>query len=509
MFEKFNRKRRGAALLLALITLFVILGLGLAMSSMTITNLKQTKGVQNRTLAFNLAEAGVDRGIRVLKDPPYGGAPPANTGTFSLTGLVGAQALGGGTYTVTCTADPANPGLVLKKYTITSVGKYLGYTETVSVYIRQQSFGKYAYFTDAEVSSISGGAIWFYSGDKIRGPAHSNNSNSSNFQIDWTTSTVPIFEGMVTSVATSMTYTPKTPSKEADYEKIYKTGSKGYQLNVDKINLPSSTSKQYDAALGTGTAPTVDGVYVEPNGGIFIRGDNKIVAAVDSGSNQKFTITVASTGSVYTVIVAGDGSYTSIQKGSGSVVKTMGASTGVLYSTGNVTALSGEMVDNQVSGGTVTHRNAFTLCTDVLNGKNITINNTLKYKTQYDPAQATTSDQNLKAGCLGLIARNVIVDSTAPTSMQIDALILAGSSSTSDGSFYVSNYNTKNPTGTLKVTGGIIQKARGPVGTLNSGSLATGYAKDYYYDSRLADNPPPYFPTTGAYDRVSWVRKGQ
>jgi acyl-CoA synthetase (AMP-forming)/AMP-acid ligase II len=39
-----------------------------------------------------------------------------------------------------------------------------------------------------------------------------------------------------------------------------------------------------------------------------------------------------------------------------------------------------------------------------------------------------------------------------------------------------------------------------------NGSLATGYAKDYYYDARLADNPPPFFPTTGGYDRISWIR---
>ena len=52
----------------------------------------------------------------------------------------------------------------------------------------------------------------------------------------------------------------------------------------------------------------------------------------------------------------------------------------------------------------------------------------------------------------------------------------------------------------------IIQKARGPVGTISGGTISTGYAKDYYYDPRLADNPPPYFPTTGSYDLISWKK---
>ena len=60
--------------------------------------------------------------------------------------------------------------------------------------------------------------------------------------------------------------------------------------------------------------------------------------------------------------------------------------------------------------------------------------------------------------------------------------------------------------GTLAVLGGIIQKARGPVGTFNSttGQTVTGYSKAYSYDPRLAMNPPPYYPTTGQYERVSW-----
>jgi len=55
-----------------------------------------------------------------------------------------------------------------------------------------------------------------------------------------------------------------------------------------------------------------------------------------------------------------------------------------------------------------------------------------------------------------------------------------------------------NGRGCLYLTGGLIQNARGAVGTF-SGSGGTGYTKRYSYDRCALYNPPPYFPTTGRY----------
>jgi len=75
-----------------------------------------------------------------------------------------------------------------------------------------------------------------------------------------------------------------------------------------------------------------------------------------------------------------------------------------------------------------------------------------------------------------------------------------------DESFTVENYNSGSPRGNLVIYGGLIQYRRGPVGTFNGGTgqILTGYAKDYSYDPRLMDNPPPSFPTTGDIDKLSW-----
>lgn len=54
--------------------------------------------------------------------------------------------------------------------------------------------------------------------------------------------------------------------------------------------------------------------------------------------------------------------------------------------------------------------------------------------------------------------------------------------------------------GCLFLTGGIIQRTRGAVGT----SGGTGYLKRYAYDACAASDPPPYFPTTGHFGRSSY-----
>jgi hypothetical protein len=60
-------------------------------------------------------------------------------------------------------------------------------------------------------------------------------------------------------------------------------------------------------------------------------------------------------------------------------------------------------------------------------------------------------------------------------------------------SVVVQNWSKGTPLGTLNVTGAIAQKFRGPVGTGSSSSIASGYYKNYVYDSRLSVMQPPYF----------------
>ncbi|MBN9503397.1 MAG: hypothetical protein BGO01_01775 [Armatimonadetes bacterium 55-13] len=501
-FAKARNRQQGSVVLTTLITLMFVMTMGIALLSLTMQGLSQTRRIKASTNAFNLAESGLDRATRWFKELGY---PPTYTSEFYPIG--GTVTTSEGKYTVVAYPDAGNAGAVLKKFIIVSTGVADGRTEKIQLVIRQSSFGKYAYFTDKETSSVSGGRIWFYGGDHIRGPAHSNNKNGSEFQVNWGSSTSPIFEDTVTSVGDFITYSPSNPSTESQFAKIYRAGSRGYELGVDEIPLPDSSDAQKQAAWGpNGSYPSTNGVYTPSGGGIYIRGDASITMQVDAYGRQQFVIVQGTKTTTLTVDKANDVMYQKVNSGATTTIP--GSGNGMVYSTGNITSLSGTIADNIVSGSpaSVAARSAYTIATDVNNNKNITLTSTLKHKTAFNPDLAPNDAANLYSGTVGLIGRNVTIASGAPKNMEIDAVILAGSSSTSDGSFSVADYNTKTPTGTLKVLGGIIQKARGAVGTLSGSNLATGYAKDYYYDARMADNPPPFFPTTGGYDKVSWRR---
>lgn len=56
--------------------------------------------------------------------------------------------------------------------------------------------------------------------------------------------------------------------------------------------------------------------------------------------------------------------------------------------------------------------------------------------------------------------------------------------------------------GCLELAGGIIQRMRGAVGTFGGSGGGTGYMKRYSYDVCAGTNPPPYFPTTGVFQKV-------
>lgn len=484
-----------------LVCLVMTMALGAGMVALTGNDLNAANHIRNTTVAFNLAESGADQALRWLRSSPY---PPLYTTQPFGAGLT----LGLGSYNATITPDPGNSGALLKAYKITSVGTCNGVSEQVELFAREESFGRYAYFTDSEVSSVTGQPIWFYSGDRIRGPAHSNNANGTNFNIYWDpTSTTPIFDQIMTSASGQVNWSPSTPST-ADYAKIFATGANGFQLNVDPISLPSSSDEQKVAAWGASTGfPTTAGVYTPTGGGIYIVGDATISLQAQKSGVQQFTIGAA--GKTYTVTVDMNAGTTTTKVGT-TTTTTKGGNSGVVYSTGNVTSLSGTVSDNTVgSGNVITARNAYTIATDTLAGNGITLSGNLTYKTAYDPTLAPADPKNLQPGTLGLFARNIVVAAGAPKKMEIDAVILAGNGAQPDGSFYVQDWDSKTPTGTLTVVGGVIQKNRGPVGTFSTaigGSILTGYAKDYWYDERLADMPPPYFPTTGGYDRISWRR---
>jgi len=493
--------RRGSIFIFSLTAMLVLMVLGVLSIQVAIQSVNRASHDRDSSMAFNLAEAGADQGEAWLREQ---GAPPESAHS------IGPMLLENGTYEVTITPDTGNDYAWLKSYTVQSTGTLSGGQayRTVTMKLQQQSFALYSYFTNQEISSVSGSTIWFYSGDRVRGPVHTND----RFHLAWSTSaTDPIFYDTVSSRSTNTEWNPFAPRNDNEWRKVFAGGRDAFTTGVDRIPLPSSSELQKLAAWGSASGfPGTDGVYLPNNGsqvsaGIYVRGNNTVTFSVESGTgNQLIAIRVGT--STTNIRVDLPGNQTTVTPPSGSPTTYTGTPNGVIYSTGSITSLKGMLANNYENGSTIFARNAWTIATDVNSGKDITITDNLIYQTQPDSTQSRTALCNLRAATLGLVSEDIVLGSGAPTNLTINGVMLAGSETTTNGTFYNSTWNTTLK-GSLRVLGGIIQKKRGPVGTFSGTSLITGYRKDYNYDTRMVYAPPPYFPTTGMYDIKSWQYK--
>jgi hypothetical protein len=72
----------------------------------------------------------------------------------------------------------------------------------------------------------------------------------------------------------------------------------------------------------------------------------------------------------------------------------------------------------------------------------------------------------------------------------------------------VEQYNNGVVRGRINMLGGISQNQRAAVGTLDgSGNVNSGFSKSYKYDNRFMTQSPPFYPTTGSYEILSWYER--
>lgn len=129
------------------------------------------------------------------------------------------------------------------------------------------------------------------------------------------------------------------------------------------------------------------------------------------------------------------------------------------------------------------------------------VTDNIRYRTTPVASEAWDSTANSRAAYLGLVANEVRIGSTAPQHLRIDAVMVCGSAGGS-GKFWAPSYATTTPVGTVTVYGGAVANVAGYTAT----TRPTGWYDSYYYDPRMRVNPPPHFPTTGLYQRLSFKR---
>jgi hypothetical protein len=244
-------------------------------------------------------------------------------------------------------------------------------------------------------------------------------------------------------------------------------------------------------------------------GGIYINGHvDDINLDIDSNSNSRITITQGGSdteiisvtepfnlpsGSKLNGVDAGGQPIpknTTLTKEPGKKLYTSyeGLPNGLLYVDGAINGLKG------VQKGKMT----------IVSTGTITITDSIVYNDRDTSKKLIDDDIEDFEDSLGLVSdKDVKIAEDIPNKdLEIDAIIMAINTSF----FYEGHRDYLK--GDLTLLGGLIQKQRGPVGTQSGGKKTKGFSKQYYFDSRMASpasgHLPPYFPTTGKYQKIWW-----
>lgn len=334
------------------------------------------------------------------------------------------------------------PGIVGRnRYKITSTGSFKNTNRILTNYVQTENFTDYIWFTNKETHGVN--TVWFFSQDHLRGPTQTN----QHFNIMGN----PVFEDEVRSVDNyirfyndghniNLSQLTNPPYDIPDFQQ-------GVDFGVslaETINTPSERSKLLEAKMDQASS-----------GGILLDGDTTVVLNNDGTMN---VTNLSNSWINYNMPLPVNG---------------------VLYiNAGNLTI-----------SGTLNGRLTATASLDII------IPNNLIY----------ASDPRINPGSTDVLSvisgKDVVISASAPTDLEIDGCVMALNSS-----FLREDYWVGPPKGTLTIYGSIVQNERGPVGTFNgaTGVKVSGYSKDYFYDTRLQNNPPPYPPVTHIYRSLSW-----
>ena len=327
---------------------------------------------------------------------------------------------------------------------------------TTEVLMQRDSFSKYSYMTQSELSS-SGSRIWFMNGDNIYGPIHTNG--------EFAMAGDPSFYGLVTS-----------PNDYVEHNTIA-TDPNFY--GGENFNAPTKSSPSSYEINRIVEAANYDGKRYESDIDVLFYTDNDGEGFVDVsyGGVEQTNTTCSGWGWSRTCTTT-----TSIIGGTQETIEIADIN-GVISTSGKATVVG------QVHGEVTLHSE-----------EEITILGDLTYSVN------PTSDSS-SIDLLGLVSEgDVVLDKnahkyTGSQDVDIHAAIVALNTS-----FYVEDYSSGGVKGTINLLGGITQENRGAVGTFNSssGNIVSGYSKNYQYDNRLKGTIPPAFPREAIFSIVYW-----
>ncbi len=340
------------------------------------------------------------------------------------------------------------------KWEVISTGTVGDSNRTLRVELQEDTFARYLYFTDDEHFRWFGWRIpvWFITGDYLGGPLQTN----SHLHISGN----PVFADP----------NSHKPVKAEDNFITYMNGGSPIDSSASSNPPNDNPDFQDGIQLGAPEAPF-------PSKALVLRTE-----AVQEGYHFN-----ASGAEPAQIVLNSDGTMTVTDSTHTNEIMPLPANGAVFVTGGNVEVFG--TLNGQLSIGT---------------NRNIVITDDIIYNNdpRVDPLSTDT---------LGLIAeRDVVISKDVPyhdyNGDSLGDLKIDVSTMALGNSFTVEEWWVGPAKGTLMVYGGIIQDYRGPVGTFNSNTNTklSGYSKDYQYDPRLLENPPPFYPTTGDYVVLTW-----
>lgn len=226
-----------------LVTVYGLLALtlmhGAVLMTQAVVDIRSSQRALGSAQGFYLSEAALDSALQWIRAR---GAPPPGTARMVLFG--GWQAVNEGSYLAVVDPDDNNPNSFVKRYTLEGWGvsgptAAPVATRTTRIIVQSESFSRYAYFTHADTSP-SGSHIWFITGDRIEGPAHTNGRFNMYGR--------PVFDGPVTSVSSTINlWRGGPPTTDPVFNGTL-------SLGVDTIDFPGSLPTALIRAAGSGGA---------------------------------------------------------------------------------------------------------------------------------------------------------------------------------------------------------------------------------------------------------------
>lgn len=355
-----------------------------------------------------------------------------------------------------------------------TTGKY-----TSQVMTKDASTGAYTTFgsavtqtmTATDTITFSCTEIQFGSGDKVNGPLKTNDA--------LLLADSPLFTSPLTETAWATAPDPTRPWRGTGTPSAGTSGQPGYVPKIGSaLTMPASNTDLQTAAAGSA--------------GCVYSGATRITFTADGRMSVKSPATSGAVARCY----SGTGGVETKDVPSVIYVK----DTTATCSAGSLGyPLTGEALGLPATVDYDCHKGT-AYVSGVLKGR-VTVASANDIVVVGDTTYAggpTGSD------ALGLIPQNYAwiyhpVDTSGANMLATPVTQLCAAVLSVSHSFLVQNYNYGAPissgtTRTLQVRGAIAQRFRGAVSLFRSdGTLATGYSKDYVFDPRLANAPPPYF----------------